>query len=123
MNPARFLPILTELFVLVLGLLLVFLALSGRFVMPRGHALSTILGALLVIWGLRSWVRRKRATNVSSRLLQWLRSVSLVVAGAVLFWVLWAPLDKPQILLATVGAVLAVRGILGVGLAAVALRQ
>lgn len=123
MNAARLLPIFTELVILALGLLLAFLALSGRIAMPRGHAFSTIIGALLVILGLRSWVLRKQATRLSSRLLQWLRSVSLVVAGAVMFWVVWTPLGNPQIMWATVGAVLALRGFLATGLAALALRQ
>jgi hypothetical protein len=123
MKPARLLQILSELVMLVLGLLLVLLALSERFVVPRGLALWVILGALMMIWGLRTWVRRGRSTRPSARAMQFVRSGSLVLAGAAMIAMTWMPLGSSRPMLMVVGGVLAARGLVGSALVVTSLMR
>jgi hypothetical protein len=117
MKPGRLVQVFSELLMIVLGLLLVFLALSGRFRPPSGIALWVGLGALLIIWGLRVWLRRGQMARPAARALQWVRGWSLLVSGTVLIATLWMSFSSAPLLLATVGAILAVRGTIGAGLA------
>lgn len=108
----------SEFLMIVLGFLLAFLALSGRFNPPSGLALWVGLGALLVIWGVRVWVRRGQLTRPAAQALQWIRALSLVVSGTVMIMMIWMPFSNAQVLIATVGAILVLRGLVGTVLAA-----
>ena len=81
----------SEFVMLVFGSLLAFLALTGRFMLPSGLAIWVALGALLVIWGVRVWVRRGQLASPAARALQWVRAVSLVVSGTVMIMLIWMP--------------------------------
>lgn len=107
----------SEFVMFVLGALLWFLAITGRFTLPSGVALWVALGALLIIWGLRVWLRRGQLAQPTARALQWVRGVSLVLAGAVMIAMTWLPFSRAPMLLASVGGILAVRGLLGAALA------
>jgi hypothetical protein len=111
MKPANLIQILSEIVMLIFGLLLVLLALSGRFVVPRQLALWITLGALMIIWGLRTWVRRGNVSQPAIRAMQWVRSVSLVLAGAVMIAMIWMPFESARSMLAVVGGLLTVRGL------------
>ncbi len=102
---------------LVLGVLLVFLALNGRFQPPRELAWWIVVGALLIIWGWRTWVRRWQYDRPLVRALQWVRSGSLVLAGAVMIAMMWVALGNARLMLLVVGGVLVVRGLVGAALA------
>jgi len=117
MKSGRLTQLFSEFVMFVLGSLLVFLALTGRFMLPAGVALWVVLGALLVIWGVRVWVRRGPLTTTAARALQWVRAVSLVVSGTVMIMLIWMPFSNAPVLLATVGAILALRGLAGAALA------
>ncbi len=110
--------IFSELVMLVLGLLLILLALSGRFYVLHELALWIGLGALLMVWGLRTWLRRGQMNMPLARAMQWVRGGSLVLAGLVMIAMAWLPLGNAPLMLAIVGGILAVRGLIGSAIAA-----
>lgn len=117
MKPGRLVQLFSEFVMFVLGSLLWFLAITGRFRFPSGVSLWVALGALLIIWGLRVWLRRVRLAQRAERALQWVRGWSLVLAGTVMVMMIWMPFSNAPVLLATVGAILALRGLVGAVLA------
>jgi hypothetical protein len=117
MKSGRLLQLFSEFVMFVLGSLLCFLALTRRFRFPAGVWLWVGLGALLVVWGLRVWLRRVGLAQPAARALQWVRAWSLVLSGAVMILMVWKPFAEPSLLLATVGAILALRGLAGAALA------
>lgn len=120
-NITRFVQVLYELVMLVLGLLIAFLALNRGFQPPRGLAWWIVVGALLIIWGWRTWVRRGQYDQPLVRALQWVRSGSLVLAGVVMIAMMWMALGDARLMLIAVGGVLVVRGVVGAALATVSL--
>jgi hypothetical protein len=118
MNPTRLVEFFSEVVMLVLGLLLAILALSGRFTVPAGVRLWLALGLVLVFWGGRTWLRTNRYAKPAARLMRWVRGGSLVVAGAMMIAMIWMPLGRARPMLAAVGAILAARGLLGAAVAA-----
>lgn len=116
-NPARLTEVFSEIVILVLGLLLAIMALSGRFNLPSGMMLWLVLGVVLMIWGVRAWVRGRRFARSSARAMQWIRGGSLVLAGALMIVMIWMPFERAPQMLALVGGILAVRGAIGTALA------
>jgi hypothetical protein len=107
----------SEFVMFVLGSLLMFLAISNRFTLPASVPLWVAVGAVLVVWGVRVWLRRVKMERAAARALQGVRAWSLALSGTVLILMVWMPFSNAPVLLATVGAILALRGLLGVVLA------
>lgn len=117
MNPAWLTELFSEVVILVLGLLLAVMAIAGRYNLPQGLTLWLVLGVALLIWGGRAWMRSARYARPSARVMQWVRGGSLVLAGALMIAMPWMPFERTSFLLASVGAILAVRGAIGAALA------
>lgn len=118
MNATALIDLLSEVLMLVLGLLLVLLALGGWHSAPSGARLWLVLGAVLVIWGGRTWMRKNRYAKPRAQLMQWVRGSSLVLAGALMIAMVWMPQHRAQVVLVAVGCILALRGLAGTSLAA-----
>lgn len=119
MNPARLVDLLSEIVMLVLGLLLLLLALSGRYAAPTSARMWLLLGAALATWGGRTLLPRGRRAGSDGQLMRWVRGGSLVLAGALMITMAWAPQSRTQTLLAVVGGIVAARGLAGAALAVI----
>lgn len=117
-NFARLTELLSEIVILALGLLLAMMALTGRFNLPAGLSLWLGLGAVLLFWGARAWMKIGRYARPAARSMQWVRGGSLLLAGAIMIAMAGMPFGDAPGLLALVGAILAVRGAIGAALAA-----
>ena len=107
--------LLNELVFVLLGLLLVQVALSGKLFFDRRSAVWIAVGAFLVYWGLRALVRAGRyATRWQHRV----RGGSLMLVGTLVLSIAWVPWGFVAPLLATAGIVLVVRGALSAVLVA-----
>src|SRR5262249_16168515 len=100
MNPAKLFRLLSEFLMLLLGAFLVLLAYSGRAGRPARPAGFILLGALLLYWGVRSWVRAKKGDPPFLRVLQ---AVSLAVLGASVVGIALARVRYTALLLAFAG--------------------
>lgn len=104
------LPLLSEFIVLLLGGFLILLSLSRTIAMPS-KPLMIILGAIVVYWALRAWMRKEPA---AARLQTHVRAGSLAILGLVMITIALVPLSFGNMLVTLAGCVLVVRGLLAV---------
>jgi hypothetical protein len=108
LTPERMLRFSIELIFVLLGALVAWLALRGRIFVDRHGKFWLILSIVLILWGLRVlyqpgqwWARGEN----------WTRGLSLLLLGVLMLAIIRAPFAWVGPMLATGGAVLAVRGI------------
>jgi uncharacterized membrane protein len=111
LSPAYLFPLLNELVFVLLGVLLVFIAVSRRFSLPR-HSIAWMgLGVILLYWGLRIWIRSMRK---QPRWPSGVRAASLALVGAIVLAIAFLPFSFAMPLLAAAGAILVLRGLVSV---------
>src|SRR5260221_6953400 len=85
LNPANLFRMMTEFIFILLGGFLVWLGLSNRFLNPPNFDPRSPawlgLGAVLIYWGARSWVKTSRAARTSDRSVTRVGGASLVLVG------------------------------------------
>src|ERR1700722_2648880 len=102
-NPFR---LLSELIMMLLGALLILLAISGRFGLPR-PVLLVGLGAFLIYWGVRAAIKPEPGLRpYESRT----RAASLGLVGLSVLAIPMLPLRLTPVMLGTAGAILLLRG-------------
>ncbi|MDQ1405980.1 MAG: hypothetical protein QOG55_1609 [Acidobacteriaceae bacterium] len=110
-TPERLLRLVIEIVFVLLGLLVVWLGLTGHIFFNR-HKLSwLILSVALILWGIRGIYRKPG--NKPPLPEDYIRAVSLTVLGIVLLAISRAPFAWVGPLLACAGVVLVARGIAG----------
>jgi hypothetical protein len=113
--PAKLLHIFTELLLVPLGSLLVWVALTGRFWWDRRSPVWVGLGVVLIYWGVRAFARAGRyATRWEHRT----RGGSLALLGVMMLAIAALPFAWVQPLLVAAGGVVATRGVVCAALAA-----
>ncbi len=108
LSPANLFRLLNELVFVLLGVLLVWVAATGRYFFNRRAPMWIALGAFLIYWGLRAWVR---AGRYDSRGEQRVRGGSLAVVGAMMLGIAWLPFRWVAPLLGAAGIILVARGL------------
>ena len=113
LTPQRALRLMIEVIFVLLGVLVVWLALTGRILMERHRPSWLILSGALILWGLRAlygpgkwWARWEH----------WTRGLSLILLGVVMLAISRVPFMLVGPLFATAGVLMALRGILGAAL-------
>lgn len=101
---------LNEFVVFLLGALLVVLALAHGLHPPNRPVVWLLLGVLLIYWGARTGMR---ASPQATRWYDRLRAASLICAGLLVASLARVPPRHAPLLLAIVGAILALRGLAG----------
>jgi len=108
-TPERLLRVMIELIFVMLGALVAWLALRGHIPVNRHGRTWLILSIVLILWGLRALYKPgqwwKRWEN-------WTRGLSLVLLGILMLAMTRVPFAWVGPLLAAIGAVLVLRGIL-----------
>lgn len=108
LSPATLIRLGQELVFVLLGLLLILLAATGRFAWDRKSEIWIALGALLFVLGVRAWLRAgKYVTRWEHRV----RGTSLTLLGVCMLAITLAPYAWIAALLGTAGGVLALRGV------------
>lgn len=115
LSSERLLRIMVEAIFVLLGVLVVWLGLTGRIFFDRRSLGWLAVSAIVLVWGVRGLYEPSR---VLSRGENWSRGISLAVLGAVMLAIARVPFGWVGLLLALAGVVLAVRGIVGVALVA-----
>lgn len=116
LNPARLFRLLNELVFILLGLLLVWVAMTGRYFFNRRAPSWIVLGVVLILWGARAWRPRLVAPGLSAAP-QIVRGASLVLVGAMMLGIAWLPFQWVAPLLGSAGVILALRGLVSAVLA------
>ena len=111
LTPERLFRVLIEIIFVLLGLLVVWLGLTGHIFFDRHKVPWLVLSAALILWGIRGIYRRPGSEPPPPE--DYIRSVSLTALGIVLLAISRVPFSWVGPLLACAGVVLAARGIAG----------
>jgi hypothetical protein len=106
----RLLRVVIELMFVLLGVLVVWLGVTGRIYVDRGTAPWMILSVALILWGVYAFYRPGRAWLRGER---WTRGLSLILLGIVMLAIARAPFLWVGRLFAAAGLVLVLRGVVG----------
>jgi hypothetical protein len=109
--PANMLRLLSEVIFVLLGLLLLWVAWSGRIHWDRQSVVWIVLGAFLVFRGGRAWWMAGAAKSSAAAQSATVRGVTLALVGVLMLAIAWAPLGWIPPLLAAAGVTLVTRGI------------
>jgi hypothetical protein len=115
LSSERSLRLMVEVIFVLLGVLVVWLGLTGRIFFDRRSLGWLAVSAIVLVWGLRGLYKPSR---VLSRGENWSRGISLALLGLVMLAITRVPFAWVGLLLALAGAVLAVRGVVGTALVA-----
>lgn len=113
LTPQSMLRFTIELIFVMLGAIVVWLGLTGRVMVERYKPSWLILGAALILWGLRALYGSKKWW---ARWESWTRGLSLILLGIVMLVITRAPFLWIGPLLAAAGVVMLLRGIIGAAL-------
>jgi len=110
LTPERLLRLLIEFIFILLGGLVLWLGIERRISVDR-HSISwLVLSVAIILWGLRAlykpgqwWLRWEN----------WTRGLSLVLLGILMLVISRVPFSRVGPLLATAGALLVLRGVIG----------
>lgn len=117
-HPARLFRQINEMVFVLVGALLLWVGLSGRYLFdPRSPAWLVVTTAL-VLWGAQTWWRARRNAMRIERAAMNIGGISLVLAGLIMLSLAWAPFLWAGWLLASAGAVFVVRGLVAATLMA-----
>jgi hypothetical protein len=111
LGPQNLLRVFNEMVFVLLGGLLIWLAVTGRYLFNPRSMTWLLLSGLAVAFGLVPLFGRSAADG--SRTAAFVRGGSLIIVGIVMFSMAWAPLGLIVWLLMVAGIVLALRGIVG----------
>jgi hypothetical protein len=116
LTPANLFRMMTEFIFILLGGFLVWLGMSNRFLSPvnfdpRSPAWLG-LGAVLIYWGVRTWLKTSRAARTSQRTVARVGGASLVIVGLFMLGLVFLTFRWVGLALSAAGGVLALRGLL-----------
>jgi hypothetical protein len=116
LKPANLFRMMTEFIFILLGGFLVWLGLSNRFLNPPNFDPRSPawlgLGAVLIYWGARAWMKTSRAARTSDRAVARVGGASLILVGFAMLALVFLAFRWVGLVLAAAGAVLALRGFL-----------
>jgi hypothetical protein len=110
LTPERLLRLVIEIIFVLLGLLVVWLGLTGHIFFNRHKMPWLVLSVALILWGIRGIYRKPGSKSPPE---DYTRAVSLAVLGIVLLAISRVPFVWVGPLLACAGVVLVARGIAG----------
>jgi hypothetical protein len=112
-NSNQLFRLINEMVFLLVGALLLWVGLFGRYLHlfdPR-QATWLIATSVLMVWGVYTWRGAPRFAAAKERLAIRIGGASLILAGLVLLSLAWAPFRWAGVLLAAAGAIFVVRGL------------
>lgn len=116
LNPANLFRMLTEMIFVLLGCFLIFLGLTNRFMFDPKSYTWLGLGAVLIYWGIRAWIKTTRAAQTAERTAARVGGASLLLVGFIMLGLVVVELRWVGSLLAIAGGILVLRGLIGAGL-------
>jgi hypothetical protein len=113
---ASLLRMTNEMIFMLLGGLLVWVGLSSRFMFDPRKPAWLGLGAVLVYWGARAWMKTKRTARTAERTTVRVGGASLALVGLMMLSLVFVEFRWVGTLLAMAGGILVLRGLLNAGL-------
>ena len=110
-TPASLLRMTNEIIFVLLGGLLVWVGLSSRFMFDPRKPAWLGLGAVLVYWGARAWIKTKRAARTVERTAMRVGGASLAIVGLMMLGLVFVEFRWVGTVLAMAGGILVLRGL------------
>ena len=115
-TPASLLRITNEMIFVLLGGLLVWVGLNSRFMFDPRKPAWLGLGAVLVYWGLRAWMKTQRAARTAERMTVRVGGASLAIVGIMMLSLVFVQFRWVGTILAMAGGILIIRGLVSAAL-------
>jgi hypothetical protein len=116
LSPANLFRMMTEMIFALLGGILAWVGLSGRFIVdPRKPAWLGV-GAVLVYWGARAWMKTERAARTAERMVARVGGASLAIVGLMMLGLEFVQFRRVGTVLAIAGGILVLRGLVSAAL-------
>jgi hypothetical protein len=115
-TPASLLRMTNEIIFVLLGGLLVWVGLSSRFMFDPRKPTWIGLGAVLVYWGGRAWMKTKRAARTADRTAMRVGGASLAIVGLMMVGLVFVEFRWVGTVLAMAGGILVLRGLVSAAL-------
>jgi hypothetical protein len=112
-SPANLFRMMVELIFVLLGGFLVWLGLTTSFIFDPRSPSWLGLGAVLVYWGVRTWMKTMRAARTADRTITRIGGASLAAIGCVMLGLVFVEFRWVGPILAITGVILVVRGLAG----------
>ncbi len=117
-NTAQMIGVVNEMVFMLAGALLLWVALTSRYVFDARRPSWLILALILVAWGWRGWRRARRIAVRRFEFAARIGGASLILVGAIMFSLAWVPLIWVSRLLALAGCLFILRGFVSAALLA-----
>src|SRR5258705_12908415 len=115
-TPAALLRTTNELIFVLLGGLLIWVGLSSRFMFDPRKPAWLGLGAVLVYWGARAWMKTMHAARTAERTTVRVGGASLALVGLMMLSLVFVEFRWVGTVLAMAGGILILRGLVSAGL-------
>ena len=112
LSPANLFRMMTEMIFVLLGGFLVWVGLSSRFMFDPRKPAWLGLGAVLVYWGVRAWMKTQRAARTAERATVRVGGASLALVGLMMLGLMFVEFGWVGTVLAMAGGILVLRGLI-----------
>jgi hypothetical protein len=116
LSPANLFRMMTEMIFVLLGGILAWVGLSGRFIFDPRKPAWLGLGAVLVYWGARAWMKTQRAARTAERTVVRVGGASLAIVGVMMLGLGFVQFRRVGTVLAIAGGILVFRGLVSAAL-------
>jgi hypothetical protein len=110
-NPVNLFRMMTEMIFVLLGGLLAWVGLSSRFIFDPRKPAWLGLGAVLVYWGARAWMKTQRVARTAERTVARVGGASLAIVGLMMLGLAFVQFRRVGMALAMAGGILVLRGL------------
>jgi hypothetical protein len=102
---------MNEVLFVVVGGLLLWVALAGRYFFDPRTPSWLILAAVLIVWGIFTWLKARKVKASRSRLAMRIGGSSVTLVGLIMASLAWAPFGWGGLLMAAAGGIFVLRGL------------
>jgi hypothetical protein len=117
-SPSHTFRVVNEFVFMMVGALLVFFALTGRYLFNPRRPSWIALSVVLILWGLATWSRARFGRLPAERLVARIAGGSLAAAGLIMLSLAWAPFRWAGWLLVATGSIFVLRGLVSAAIMA-----
>jgi hypothetical protein len=118
MDLLRLFRVVNEMVFVVIGAMLLWVALAGRYFFDPRQPSWLILAGVLVVWGIYTWLRARKVGAPRTRLAMRIGGGSVALVGSIMASLAWAPFAVAGLLLGVAGGVFVLRGLLSAAILA-----
>jgi hypothetical protein len=111
LSPANLVRMMTEMIFVLLGGILAWIGLSSRFIFDPRKPAWLGLGAVLVYWGARAWMKTQRVARTAERTVARVGGASLAIVGVMTLGLAFVQFRRVGTVLAISGGILVLRGL------------